>query len=176
MSNQVLRVTLEDNDPLIHSKVLGQIFIDGDSGKIDYIDSDGQSEHIVMFDSSCSTDTYMIKSVYDNNNDGIVDNTTALGGIPANQWATQAWVLSTATGDMTKTVYDTNDSGIVDNSERLGGQLPSYYASLAYVNSLPIPKYSELDDAAFGTQTSGDLIMFDGTNWCNTNMIDLGTF
>jgi len=176
MSNQVLRVTLDDNDPLIQSKVLGQIFINSDAGAVDYIDADGIGEHIIMFDPSATTNIYMEKAVYDINNNGIADDCDNLGGVPANQYATQVWVTANATGDMTKSVYDTNNNGIVDDSDRLGGQLPAYYASLAYVNSLAVPKYSELNDADFTAQLAGDVIMFNGTDWINTNLIDQGTF
>lgn len=64
----------------------------------------------------------MMKSVYDTDNDGIVDNAEKLGGqLPA-------YYLS-ATDGMAKSVYDTDNDGIVDNAEKLGGQLPSYYLS-----------------------------------------------
>jgi hypothetical protein len=174
MSNQVLRVTLDDSDPLIADKVLGQIFINADTGSVDYIDSDGIGEHIAIFDPSCTTTLYMEKSVYDGNGNDVVDNSEALGGIPANQWATQAWVLANATGNMEKSVYDTNDNGVVDDSERLGNQLPAYY--LDYANFTNKPNLLDWADCSPTPLTSGDVIEYNGAAWVNKSVLDLGTF
>lgn len=50
----------------------------------------------------------MTKSVYDTDNDGIVDNSERLGNVLAASY-------------MTKATYDTDADGIVDNAEALGG-------------------------------------------------------
>lgn len=139
MSNQVLRITLDNSDPLINSKELGQIIVNTDDGTVDYVDSDGTAEHISVFDPSSATNIYMEKSVYDVNPPGLypsVDNADSLGGISSTLYATKSWVQSNVTGDMSASTYDINNNGIVDNSEKLGGQLPSYYASVAWVQSL----------------------------------------
>ncbi len=134
MSNKVLRVTLDDDDPLIDDKELGVIVVNADAGTIDWIDTDGNPEHIAVFDATSASGLYMEKTTYDINNDNVVDNSEKLGGVNAGLYATQAWVLANTSG-MSKLIYDANDDGIVDNSTRLGGQLPTYYASTAWVNA-----------------------------------------
>ena len=50
----------------------------------------------------------MDKEVYDANNDGVVDDSEALGGYDASEY-------------LRKATYDTNDNGIVDNAEAVNG-------------------------------------------------------
>jgi len=103
----------------------------------------------------------MLKSVYDADNDGVVDaayyadnagdavDSQRLGGYLPSHFMGINFYDSNEDGVvdfadesnklggqlpsyyLTKVVYDTDDSGIVDNSEKLGGQLPSYYAVAA---------------------------------------------
>ena len=88
----------------------------------------------------------MLKSIYDANNDGIVDNAAKLGGKAPSEYygkenpppypvtsvngMTGDVVIAGGggTGDMQKGIYDVDGNGIVDNAERLGGKLPEEYA------------------------------------------------
>jgi len=153
MSNQVLRITLDNDDPLINSKEVGQIVISADRSTVDFVGSDGEPEHIAVFDPSSSSNIYMEKADYDTNTSGAlsVDNADNLGSIPANQYATKTWVTTNAVGDMTKGVYDTNNNGVVDNSERLGGQLPAYYASVSYVQT----NFGDMRKSVYDTNDNG---------------------
>lgn len=132
MSKQVLTINLENNNALIARKTLGYMCIDQDRGTIDYVNPAGEAEHIVMFESSDPAD-YMLKSVYDVNNDNMVDDTYRFGGQLPSFYATAAQVA--VKGDMFKVIYDTNNSGVVDDSERLGGEPSTYYAPITYVNT-----------------------------------------
>lgn len=134
MSLQVLKITLNNNNALLDDKILGYIYIDTDTSSVNYIDTDGNPEHIVLFDDGGTGGNTMLKSVYDANNDGIVDNTYLFNGQPAIYYATAAELLSK--GDMYKSIYDSNNDGVINDSDRLGGQLPTYYADKAYVDAL----------------------------------------
>ena len=154
MSNQVLRITLDDDDPLISGKELGQIVVNADAGTVDYVDTDGNPEHIAVFDASGSSTIYMEKAVYDKNvaNNGVVDDSERLGGILSNQYATKAWVIGNATGDMTKADYATNGApGMVDNSLRLNNQPASYYASTTWVQA----NFGDMRKTTYDTNDSG---------------------
>ncbi len=153
MSNKVLRITLDDNDPLIDDKELGVIIINSDEGTVDWVDLDGNPEHISVFDPTSSSPAYMEKTIYDTDNNNVVDNCDNLGGISAANYATQAWVLANSGGGdtMLKTVYDTNNDGIVDNSERLGGQLPSYYASMTWC----VATFGDMNKSIYDTNDNG---------------------
>lgn len=77
----------------------------------------------------------MLKSTYDADNDGIVDEAEAVAGItnPLEYYGTDSanskgfFPLPSGLGDMTKSIYDTNNNNIVDDAERLGSQLPAHY-------------------------------------------------
>jgi len=76
----------------------------------------------------------MLKSVYDANNNNIVDNAEKLGGKTENQLNVDkvdgcdasAFALVNHThsgmGDMLKSVYDTDSDGIVDNAKLIEGR------------------------------------------------------
>lgn len=89
----------------------------------------------------------MAKSVYDTDDNGIVDNAEKLEGHAASYFAqaTHSHAIADVnglqaalndTGDMKKSVYDTNENGIVDNAEKLGGKEPAYYATATAVSDL----------------------------------------
>ena len=72
----------------------------------------------------------MLKSVYDTDDNGIVDEAEDIAGTPNpdEYYGTDATgtkgfypLPTTGTGDMTKAVYDTDDNGIVDSSEEVAG-------------------------------------------------------
>lgn len=123
----------------------------------------------------------MLKSVYDADNDGTVDNAAKLGGKAPSEFygrdnqppypvtsvngMTGDVVISSGggTGDMQKGVYDVDGSGIVDDAERLGGKLPEEYAdsehthahiSITYPQSCPEGQH--LEPTAFEEQFTGD--------------------
>jgi len=76
----------------------------------------------------------MLKSVYDKDKDGIVDNAERLGGKTEGQLDVDkvdghhASDFATANhshpgmGDMLKSVYDKDNDGVVDNSEKIDGR------------------------------------------------------
>ena len=89
----------------------------------------------------------MAKSVYDTDDNGIVDNAEKLEGHAASYFAqaTHSHAIADVnglqaalndTGDIKKSVYDTNENGIVDNAEKLGGKEPAYYATATAVSDL----------------------------------------
>jgi len=63
----------------------------------------------------------MLKSVYDVNNNGIVDNAEKLGGKRASDFALVNHTHS-GMGDMLKSVYDTDNDGVVDNAALIEGR------------------------------------------------------
>jgi hypothetical protein len=84
----------------------------------------------------------MLKSIYDTNDNGIVDLSAAtnlvLGTTTANQYyGTNAsnvkgfYTLPSSSGDMTKAIYDTNDNGIVDQAAAISGSTTAnqYYGT-----------------------------------------------
>jgi len=76
----------------------------------------------------------MLKSVYDTNNNGIVDNAEKLNGKTESQldvdkvdgYHASAFALVNHThsgmGDMLKSVYDTDNDGVVDNAKLIEGR------------------------------------------------------
>lgn len=79
----------------------------------------------------------MRKSVYDTDNDGIVDNAHATDNIHFRvqggllQFSQDGVNYTTAgVGDMKKEVYDTDDDGIVDNADKLDGYHASDFATI----------------------------------------------
>ena len=76
----------------------------------------------------------MLKSVYDTDNDGVVDSAETLNGKTENQLDVDkvdghhASDFATANhshpgmGDMLKSVYDTDNDGVVDNAARIEGR------------------------------------------------------
>jgi len=91
----------------------------------------------------------MLKSVYDTNDNGVVDNSKKLNGhsssatpvanaIPVADGTGKldSWVTGGGgSGDMLKSTYDTNNNGMVDNSEKLGGYS---VATTPSANKVPI--------------------------------------
>lgn len=69
----------------------------------------------------------MLKAIYDQDEDGVVDNSKRLDGYTLEEILSQGGGGS-GSGDMQKSVYDTNNNGIVDNSERLDGHPASDFA------------------------------------------------
>ena len=64
----------------------------------------------------------MQKSVYDADQDGVVDNAENLDGHSANYFATAQGLASlaeTVSGKMTKSVYDSDNDGVVDNAAKV---------------------------------------------------------
>jgi hypothetical protein len=66
----------------------------------------------------------MDKSVYDSDNDGVVDDSEKLGGHDPAYYAKASEIADF----MSKSVYDTNNNGVVDNSEALSGHNADYFA------------------------------------------------
>jgi hypothetical protein len=69
----------------------------------------------------------MLKSVYDTNNDGIVDNSDKVDGKHASEFADVNHTHS-GMGDMLKSVYDIDNDGVIDNAEKLEGHPASDFA------------------------------------------------
>jgi len=115
----------------------------------------------------------MNTSVYDVTGTGVVDDAEKLGNQLPSYYASKAYVDSIA-GDMKKSVYDINNNGVVDNSELLNGKDGTFYSN--YLNLSNRPKLENLEDSLFGAKNTGDLTVFNGTNWINTNILDLGIF
>ena len=81
----------------------------------------------------------MAKSVYDTDNNGIVDNAEKLEGHAASYFAqaTHSHAITdvnglqaalNATGDMKKSVYDADGDGVVDNAKKLDGRTLAQFA------------------------------------------------
>ena len=89
----------------------------------------------------------MAKSVYDTDNNGIVDNAEKLEGHAASYFAqaTHSHAIAdvnglqaalNATGDMKKSVYDADDDGVVDNAQKLGGKSASEFAAAVHSHEI----------------------------------------
>ena len=89
----------------------------------------------------------MAKSVYDTDNNGIVDNAEKLEGHAASYFAqaTHSHAITdvnglqaalNATGDMKKSVYDADDDGVVDNAQKLGGKSASEFAAAVHSHEI----------------------------------------
>lgn len=80
------------------------------------------AETLGIADISSKANGAMQKSVYDANNDGVVDNAKQLESHGASYFATASSV-SDLTGvvnaKMTRSTYDSNNNGIVDNAEKV---------------------------------------------------------
>lgn len=115
----------------------------------------------------------MQTSTYDVTGTGVVDNAERLGNQLPSYYASVAYVNSIA-GDMKKSVYDINNNGVVDDSEKLGGQTPGFYSN--YLNLNNRPNLEDIEDCLFIPKSVGNLLIFNGTNWVNRSIIDMGSF
>lgn len=61
----------------------------------------------------------MLKAIYDQDEDGVVDNSKRLDGYTLEEILGQS---GGGSGDMLKSVYDTDNDGVVDNAEKVGGR------------------------------------------------------
>ena len=74
----------------------------------------------------------MLKSTYDTNNNGKVDDSDRLGGYLPNEYLRK----DEDSDYLKKSVYDTNNNGKVDDSDKLGGENPSFYDQTSDVQGL----------------------------------------
>ena len=63
----------------------------------------------------------MLKAIYDQDEDGIVDNAKRLDGYTLEEILSQGGGGG-GSGDMLKAVYDTDNDGVVDNAEKIDGR------------------------------------------------------
>jgi hypothetical protein len=112
----------------------------------------------------------MLKSIYDTNNDGVVNLAQDLAGIvTANKYygtdsngfkGFYAFPTGIGTGDMTKAIYDTNNNGIVDFSSAISGATSAsqYYGTNASnikgFYNLP-PSGGDMTMAIYDTNNNG---------------------
>ena len=89
----------------------------------------------------------MAKSVYDTDNNGIVDNAEKLEGHAASYFAqaTHSHAITdvnglqaalNATGDMKKSVYDADGDGVVDNAQKLDGRTAAQFAAAQHSHDM----------------------------------------
>ena len=74
---------------------------------------------------SAKADGAMQKTVYDSDNDGVVDNAEKLENHAASYFATASDLSTLSTtvgGKMDKSTYDSDNDGIVDNAEKVNGK------------------------------------------------------
>lgn len=89
----------------------------------------------------------MAKSVYDTDDNGIVDNAEKLEGHAASYFAqaTHSHAIAdvnglqaalNATGDMKKSVYDADGDGVVDNAQKLDGKTAAQFAAAQHTQAI----------------------------------------
>lgn len=89
----------------------------------------------------------MAKSVYDTDDNGIVDNAEKLEGHAASYFAqaTHSHAIAdvnglqaalNATGDMKKSVYDADGDGVVDNAKKLDGRTAAQFAAAQHTQAI----------------------------------------
>ena len=89
----------------------------------------------------------MAKSVYDTDDNGIVDNAEKLEGHAASYFAqaTHSHAIAdvnglqaalNATGDMKKSVYDADNDGVVDNAQKLDGKTAAQFAAASHSHAI----------------------------------------
>lgn len=89
----------------------------------------------------------MAKSVYDTDDNGIVDNAEKLEGHAASYFAqaTHSHAIAdvnglqaalNATGDMKKSVYDADGDGVVDNAKKLDGKTAAQFAAAQHTQAI----------------------------------------
>lgn len=89
----------------------------------------------------------MSKSVYDTDDNGIVDNAEKLEGHAASYFAqaTHSHAIAdvnglqaalNATGDMKKSVYDADGDGVVDNAQKLDGKTAAQFAAAQHSHAI----------------------------------------
>lgn len=89
----------------------------------------------------------MTKSVYDTDDNGIVDNAEKLEGHAASYFAqaTHSHAIAdvnglqaalNATGDMKKSVYDADGDGVVDNAKKLDGKTAAQFAAAQHTQAI----------------------------------------
>lgn len=89
----------------------------------------------------------MAKSVYDTDDNGIVDNAEKLEGHAASYFAqaTHSHAITdvnglqaalNATGDMKKSVYDADGDGVVDNAQKLDGRTAAQFAAAQHSHDM----------------------------------------
>lgn len=89
----------------------------------------------------------MSKSVYDTDDNGIVDNAEKLEGHAASYFAqaTHSHAIAdvnglqaalNATGDMKKSVYDADGDGVVDNAKKLDGRTAAQFAAAQHTQAI----------------------------------------
>ena len=89
----------------------------------------------------------MAKSVYDTDDNGIVDNAEKLEGHSASYFAqaTHSHAIAdvnglqaalNATGDMKKSVYDADGDGVVDNAQKLDGKTAAQFAAAQHTQAI----------------------------------------
>jgi hypothetical protein len=121
----------------------------------------------------------MLKSIYDTNNDGVVNLAQDLAGIiPANKYyGTDSngfkgfftFPTGLGTGDMTKAIYDTNNNGIVDFSSDISGStlVNQYYGTNASnikgFYNLP-PSGGDMTKAIYDTNDNGIVDLAENIN------------
>ena len=122
----------------------------------------------------------MLKSVYDKNNDGIVDDAEKLNGKTESQLDVDkvdghhasdfALVDHTHSGmgDMLKSVYDTDNNGVVDDADKVDGHHASEFALAGH-------NLREHGDVAITSPQEGDLLAYssDTQKWENISVDEL---
>ena len=102
-------------------------------------DKDGEHTFTVNDGADSSGSGDMLKATYDNDGNGIVDDSEKLEGHAASYFAqaTHSHAIAdvnglqaalNATGDMKKSVYDADGDGVVDNAKKLDGKTAAQFA------------------------------------------------
>lgn len=96
----------------------------------------------------------MLKAIYDQDEDGIVDNAKRLDGYTLEEILSQGGGGG-GSGDMLKAVYDTDNDGVVDNAEKLEGHPASDFAEASHQHSEADLNLSDVETGNASTQRHG---------------------
>lgn len=96
----------------------------------------------------------MLKAIYDQDEDGIVDNAKRLDGYTLEEILSQGGGGG-GSGDMLKAVYDTDNDGVVDNAEKLDGHPASDFAPASHLHSEGDLNLYDVETGNVSTQRHG---------------------